>query len=122
MEFFEAPAFTRHLNEYLTEEQYSALQQELSNIPDLGQVMPGTGGFRKLRLSDERRGRGKRGGLRLIYYWFERDQQIWMTTVYSKGEADDLTPAQKKALKKAIAAETKARELLRKQRAKWSRR
>jgi len=67
--------------------------------------MPGTAGFRKLRWVDRRRGKGQRGGLRIIYYYFSSDQQIWLMTLYDKNEAADLTPGQKKALKAAIEAE-----------------
>jgi hypothetical protein len=68
MEFIEAPAFTSHLGNYLDDEQFRRLQSALANSPRLGDVMPGTGGFRKLRWADARRGKGRRGGLRLIYY------------------------------------------------------
>jgi len=67
MEFIEAPTFTRHIHEYLDEEDYGALQAELAASPELGQVMPGTGGLRKMRWADRRRGKGRRGGLRIIY-------------------------------------------------------
>ncbi len=77
--------------------------------PELGDVMSGTGGFRKARWEDTRRGKGKRGGLRIIYYYLTSDQQIWFFTLYSKNEAVDLTPEEKKVLKKAIQAELDAR-------------
>jgi hypothetical protein len=72
-------------------------------------VIPGTGGFRKLRWADARRGKGRRGGLRVNYYWFDGQNQIWLMTVYDKNEAVDLTPGQRKALKAAIDAEKKSR-------------
>ncbi len=109
MEFIEAPTFTRHIHEYLDEEGYGALQAELAASPELGQVMPGTGGFRKMRWADRRRGKGRRGGLRIIYFYFELEQQIWLMTLYDKDEASDLTPKEKKALKAAIDLELKAR-------------
>jgi len=71
MEFIEAPAFTHHLAKYLEDEQYRKLQNALAAAPELGGVIPGTGGFRKLRWADARRGKGRRGGLRVIYYWFD---------------------------------------------------
>ena len=71
--------------------------------------MPGTGGFRKMRWADARRGKGRRGGLRIIYYHFASANQIWLMTVYDKDEAADLTATQKRALKGAIEAELKAR-------------
>jgi len=109
MEFLEAPAFTRHLAHYLDDEQYRALQTVLADSPELGDMIPGTGGFRKLRWADARRSKGRRGGLRVIYYWFNGQNQIWLMTIYGKDEAADLTPAQKKLLKAAIDAEKKSR-------------
>ena len=110
MEFIEAPAFTRHVSEYLDAEQYRELQNRLASNPELGDLMPGTGGFRKTRWEDPRRGKGRRGGLRIVYYYFLSDQQIWLMTLYDKDEAADLTPKEKKALKDAIGAELTARE------------
>jgi hypothetical protein len=109
MEFFEAPAFTRYLSRYLNDEQYRELQTALASTPDLGDLMPGTGGFRKLRWADARRGKGRRGGLRVIYYWFGNLDQLWMMSIYDKNEASDLTPDQRRALKAAIEAEKKMR-------------
>ncbi len=90
--FFETPIFTRQLPDYLHDESYRTLQRALLENPEIGKVMPGTGGFRKIRWEDPRRGKGKRGGLRVI-----------------KDEATDLSSGEKKALKKAIQAELKAR-------------
>ena len=73
MEFVEAPAFSRNLSHYLQDEGYRDLQARLSVNPELGDLMPGTGGFRKVRWADERRGKGRRGGLRIIYYYFASD-------------------------------------------------
>jgi len=70
MEFIEAPAFTRYVSDYLAEDQYRQLQNELASNPECGDLMPGTGGFRKRRWADPRRGKGRRGGLRIIYYYF----------------------------------------------------
>ncbi len=71
--------------------------------------MPRTGGFRKLRWADDRRGKGKRGGLRVIYYWLESDMQIWMFAIYDKDELENLTPTQEKMLKQAISQEVSCR-------------
>ncbi|MGA8110062.1 MAG: hypothetical protein WBD46_15745 [Acidobacteriaceae bacterium] len=109
MELFETPAFTRCVHDYLDEDQYRELQIELVNHPEAGDVMPGTGGFRKLRWSDARRGKGRRGGLRIIYYYFAADRQIWLMTIYGKNEMNDLSPAEKKTLKAAIERETAVR-------------
>jgi len=71
--------------------------------------MPGTGGFRKARWADVRRGKGRRGGLRVIYYYFKSDHQIWLMTLYDKDESSDLTTREKKALKTSIETELEAR-------------
>ena len=107
--FFETPLFTRLLPDYLDDEAYSELQQALTINPRAGDLMPGTGGFRKLRWKDHRRGKGKRGGLRVIYYYLTDDRQIWMFTIYGKNEAVDLTADEKRMLSQAIQAELQAR-------------
>lgn len=84
------------------------LQLFLLDHPEAGKVMPGTGGFRKLRWGDETRGKGKRVGLR-IYYFLPDEQQVWLFTLFGKNEAEDLTP-QKSILRAAIEAERKARQ------------
>ena len=73
--------------------------------PEVGGVMEGTGGLRKLRQPDPRRGKGKRGGLRIIYYWWLGGAQFWLFTVFDKDQADDLTPDQRKALKQMLKLE-----------------
>ena len=113
MEFIEAPAFTRHLSEYLSEGAYQELQARLAANPEMGDLMPGTGGFRKLRWADVRRGKGRRGGLRIIYYHFQSDHQIWLMTLYGKDETSDLTVREKKALRAAIESELQARAVRR---------
>ena len=107
--FFETQLFTRLLPDYLTDERYQALQRTLLENPEYGEVIPGTGGFRKVRWEDSRRGKGKRGGLRVIYYYLTADEQIWFFTLYGKDEALDLTAEEKKLLKNAIQAELAAR-------------
>jgi hypothetical protein len=120
MEFIEAPAFTRYVSDYLDDAGYRELQSELARHPELGDLMPGTGGFRKLRWADARRGKGRRGGLRIIYYYFSADQQIWLMTLYGKNEAADLTSKEKKVLKSAVEAELRARQAKRLAREKSS--
>ena len=116
MEFIEAPAFSRYLREYLDDDGYRGLQGRLARDPNSGDVIPGTGGFRKVRWADTRRGKGRRGGLRVIYYYFEDQQQIWLMTLYGKDEAADLTAAEKKTLKAAMDAERRARQAGRRKR------
>lgn len=76
--FLETPLFTRLIGDYLTDESYRELQRALMENPEIGDVMPSTGGFRKVRWEDARRGKGKRGGLRVIYYYLSADHQIWL--------------------------------------------
>jgi hypothetical protein len=107
--FFETPLFTKLLSGYLSDQDYRALQIALLANPNMGDLMPGTGGFRKVRWQDSRRGKGKRGGLRIIYYYLTADHQIWFFTLYDKNEAVDLTSDEKKQLKQAIQNELAAR-------------
>lgn len=107
--FFETRSFTATLPDYLSDPEYRELQLALLENPTAGDVMPGTGGFRKMRWADSRRGKGKRGGLRVIYYFLSPDRQIWMFAIYGKDEMKDLSAAEKKELKNAIEAELKLR-------------
>ena len=77
--------------------------------PQAGALIPGTGGLRKLRFGDERRGKGKRGGSRVVYYWWDAGWQFWLFTIYDKDEMPDLTKAQRETLKQMIKDELKAR-------------
>jgi hypothetical protein len=86
-----------------------ALQNQLMKNPAAGDLIPDTGGLRKLRFGDLRRGKGKRGGLRVIYYWWDSGMQFWLFTLYDKDEMSDLTPKQRKTLKAMIKAEVEAR-------------
>jgi hypothetical protein len=109
VEFVETPLFSQLLADYLDDEEYRALQLYLAGEPEAGSIIPATGGFRKLRWSDRRRGKGKRGGLRVIYYYLVADFQIWLFTLFDKDEASDLSPAEKRTLKAAIQDETRQR-------------
>ena len=77
--------------------------------PEAGAVVPGAGGLRKLRFPDERRGKGKRGGLRVIYYWWDMGLQFWLFTIYDKTVKPDLTKAQREVLKQRIKQELEAK-------------
>jgi len=116
LEFIESSGFTRRLPQYLGDDIYRRLQSELASNPELGDLMAGTGGFRKMRWADARRGKGRRVGLRVIYYYLASDQQIWLMTLYSKDETADLTAAEKKALKAAIENELALRAAAREKR------
>ena len=106
--FVEAPAFTRQRPERLDDDELGRLQVALLAAPEAGSVIPGTGGCRKLRWHDARRNKGKRGGLRVVYYWMPSAKQLWLLAIYAKGELEDLTIDQRHALKKAIDLELRA--------------
>lgn len=109
--FVEAPAFSRYREDYLDDEGFRELQQALAGNPEEGDLITGAGGIRKLRWKDLRRGKGKRGGLRIIYYCFLSDEEIWLLTVYGKDEAADLSKDEKMQLRRALEAERAARKL-----------
>jgi mRNA-degrading endonuclease RelE of RelBE toxin-antitoxin system len=88
MEFIEAVAFTKHLYEYLSEDEYSGLQSFLLQYPESGKVVRGSGGVRKIRWAMS--GKGKRGGVRVIYYFKKQADEIWLLTIYSKNEVENI--------------------------------
>lgn len=100
MLFIETSVFTKRLAEYLTDDKYGLLQAALVEKPDLGKLIQGTGGLRKLRWSLENR--GKRGGLRIIYYWQVQKDQIYFMTIYAKNEISDLSAKEKIALRQIL--------------------
>lgn len=97
--------FTRAITALLTDLEYSQLQYELVANPNAGDVIPGTGGLRKVRWGEAGRGKGKRGGIRVIYYWYLYGSLVYMLLAYSKGQQDDLTPNEKRLLKQLITEE-----------------
>ncbi|HEX9276209.1 MAG TPA: type II toxin-antitoxin system RelE/ParE family toxin [Casimicrobiaceae bacterium] len=86
--FIETKLFTRLVQEYLSDDEYSKLQQALLANPEAGAVIPHSGGIRKLRWGVA--GRGKRGGIRIIYFLRMRQGQIWMLTLYPKNVAENI--------------------------------
>jgi len=98
MVFIETPIFTEDLLELLTDAEYSNLQVHLATNPAVGDVIQGCGGLRKVRWAAM--GKGKRGGVRIIYYHVTAAAQIRMLLIYRKGIKDDLTATQKSALKR----------------------
>jgi hypothetical protein len=96
----ETPTFTRRLASLLSDDEYLEVQVELIQNPEAGKLIPGGEGLRKLRWTRE--GKGKRGGVRIIYYWVMSEDQIGMLLIYSKNEQDNFTPEQLKALRRVI--------------------
>jgi hypothetical protein len=100
MVFQETPIFSRLIKELMDDELYRELQNVLVESPDAGDVIEGTGGLRKLRWKLP--GMGKRGGVRVIYYWRISEDQILMLFVYPKSAKDDLSAAERKQLRKIV--------------------
>ena len=86
--FVETKLFTRLVQEYLTDDEYSQLQQTLAGNPEIGAVIRGSGGVRKMRWGLA--GRRKRGALRIIYFLRTRHGQIWMLTLYPKNVTENI--------------------------------
>jgi mRNA-degrading endonuclease RelE of RelBE toxin-antitoxin system len=103
VEIIETSAFTRRVTELLPDDEYHRLQVVLVGNPELGRVIPGTGGLRKLRWSLGTK--GKSGGVRIIYYWAVGRYQLLMLYIFSKGERSDLTESQKKQLARIVREE-----------------
>lgn len=87
--FRETSDFTKGVQRYLSEDSYAALQRHLIRFPDIGDIISGGGGIRKIRW--QAAGRGKRGGTRIIYYWAVSKDYIYMLDIYPKNEKKDLT-------------------------------
>ncbi len=107
--FIELPAFARHREEYLDDDSFASLQGALMAHPAAGDTIEGTGGLRKLRFADARRGKGKRGGLRVIYYFWTGGPEFWLFTLYDKDEMPDLSLKQRNVLKELVKTELRSR-------------
>lgn len=100
MELIETPVFSKKIGNILSDDEYSEMQWVLAINPEAGPVIPGGGGIRKLRWKAS--GRGKRGGVRIIYYVYARDQKIYLLYPYRKSGQEDLTRDQLKKLKEYV--------------------
>lgn len=98
--FIETPFFTRALFHYLDDDEYADLQNHLNEHPESGSVVPGSGGVRKLRWG--LRGRGKRGGARVIYYLRSTEGEIWLLTIYGKNVRENIPAHVLKQMREAI--------------------
>jgi len=103
MVIIETSFFTKQVQKLLNDEEYGDLQAILVQRPEIGKLMIGGGGIRKVRWRV--RGQGKRGGLRVIYYWAVKPNQLLMLMIYPKSRQDDLTPDQLRVLKTIIQDE-----------------
>lgn len=100
MTFIETPLFTRIIKDFLPDEHYRLLQLTLLLRPEAGDLIRGSGGLRKIRWSIP--GGGKRGGLRIIYYWDVSEDILYMLLPYKKSKQEDLTPEQLKILRRLV--------------------
>ena len=100
MIFIETPLFTKLIKDFLPDENYRLLQQTILIRPEVGDLIRGGGGLRKIRWNVP--GSGKRGGLRIIYYWDVPEETIYMLLPYKKSKQKDLTSAQLKVLRGLI--------------------
>jgi mRNA-degrading endonuclease RelE of RelBE toxin-antitoxin system len=103
MKIIETSIFTKHLKNLLSDDEYRLLQNTSIKNPEIGKVIKGTGGLRKIRWAIT--GKGKSGGVRTIYYWSKPMEIILMLVIYQKNEQDNLTIKQTKILKKIIDEE-----------------
>lgn len=101
--FVETALFTRQIRRLISEESYRQLQQRLAGAPARGDLIRGSGGCRKIRWRSA--GKGKRGGIRVIYYWRVECRQIFMLLAYSKTESADLSQLQIKQLGELVKKE-----------------
>ncbi len=100
MVFIETPIFTRALRETLSDEEYSTLQLRLIVDPEAGDLIPGSGGLRKIRVSSG--GKGKRGGARVIYFLHPASQQCFLLLIYKKSALENPSLGQLKKIRTAI--------------------
>ena len=102
MEFIETPTFTRQVTALLSDEAYRGLQIDLAEAPDRGDLIKGGGGIRKLRYAAQ--GRGKSGGVHVIYYWLTEQHQIYMLVMYPKSQKDNLSDRETAILARLVKA------------------
>lgn len=100
MEFMETSGFSKIRENYFDDSQFNMLQLYLMDRPDAGNIIKGSGGIRKLRWGMQ--GQGKRGGVRVIYYWITKDNQILFLTAYAKSKASDLSQNAIKTMREIV--------------------
>ena len=103
MVIVETSIFTRQVQDLLSDDEYRNLQTTLAKRPDAGALIEGSGGLRKVRWALA--GRGKRGGVRVIYYWEVKAERLLMLLIYAKMEQADLTPSQVAILRRIVEEE-----------------
>ena len=96
----ETAAFRENAERFLSEEQVAALIDRLARNPEEGVIIPGTGGIRKIRVAAG--GKGKRGGARVIYWYYNDEIPLYLLAVYAKNQKVDLSPREKVAMKRLV--------------------
>ena len=105
MRFLETSVCTKELRTLLADDEYRTLQTVLMLRPEQGPLIRGTGGLRKIRWGGK--GKGKRGGFRVIYYWHRETETFYMLFIYQKSEQEELTSSQRKLLASLVRKEFK---------------
>lgn len=105
MKFIETPIFSKEVQTLLKDDEYKSLQVALLLRPEQGSIIPKSDGLRKVRWSSK--GKGKQGGLRVIYYWDNKTESFYMLLIYSKSKKDDLSPDQLQILSQLVKEELK---------------
>lgn len=100
--FAELSIFEAKRADYLSDDEFKTFQQMLLINPFCGDVIQHTGGLRKVRFADHRRGKGKRGGLRVIYYWWLEKSHFLLFVIYDKDKKDDLSRNEREMLRKML--------------------
>ena len=100
MVFVETSWFSKLLDRYLVDDDYRKLQNHLIEHPQAGDILRGSGGVRKIRWRSG--GKGKSGGVRVIYFWAKSDGQIFLLTLYGKGEKETLSTEDLKRIAKHL--------------------
>jgi hypothetical protein len=103
MRFIETSVFTRAIVTLLDDDEYRLLQFALLQRPQRGAVIRGNGGLPKMRWA--RTGQGKRGGVRVIYFWDQASETFYMLYAYPKSVQDDLTAQQLRVLRRLVREE-----------------
>jgi len=101
LSFTETPVFTKQIDSLLTDDEYRDLQQALILNPEAGDLIRNSGGLRKIRWRTA--SKGKRGGIRVIYYWFVRESEIYMLLAYGKSQKDNLSSKELSVLRGIVS-------------------
>ena len=101
----ETSIFTKQIQGLVSDDEYSEFQNDLIENPELGDIIKKSGGIRKVRMAVK--GKGKRGGARVLYYWIKDEDQIFMLLAYAKSDMDNISDAQLEILRKLVGEDSK---------------